>query len=157
MFLFEWNVAFLYGGAPVILTLGSEDFNVTLSVHLDGITHADTWMDDGTRYVDTNSYFFIVPDVGASFRVARHVKLHVELWSMLSTKGDWKEIGFNGRTWGIASGCRIFWDKFYLDVSAVALVMPDWTRTWGGDEHEAFYVEDMIPGVGPMISFGFKL
>jgi len=141
-------VAFMYGGAPVILTLGSEDYNVTLSLHLEGITEA----------ID-ESFFFIVPDVGVSFKVARHVKLHAELWSMISTKGGWKALGFNGRTWGMALGCRVFWDDFYFDVSAVSVVLPDWAETWGGhdEDDEAGYIKELAPGGGPMISFGFQI
>jgi hypothetical protein len=147
VFAFGTASGVMYGGAPVILTLGSEDHNVTLSLHLEGVS--------GTT---NDSLFFIVPDVGASFKIARHVKLHAELWSMLSTKGDWKTHGFNGRTWGVALGCRIFWDDFYIDISTVALVIPDWVETWGGNEDdEVGYIEELVPGGGPMISFGFRI
>jgi hypothetical protein len=146
--------AFLYGGAPVILTLGSEDYQVTLSLHLEGLTDASRWKEGGTWHDDIESYFFIVPDIGASFKVARYVKLHVELWSMLSTKGDWKKHGFNGRIWGIASGCRFFWEKFYIDLSAVVMVLPFFPEM-AHEEDGAEYIEELFAGAGPMISFGF--
>jgi hypothetical protein len=145
-------VYIMYGGAPLLMTFGSEAHFFNVSVHVDGITLAWRRSDySGTEWHYDNT-LFVVPDIGGSFRIADGVKLNVEVWALLSTSWRWKKQGFNGRTWGISSGARFFGKDFYFDVSAVFIIMSDIEF----DPEDYYYPEEVVPYFGPMFSFGFQ-
>ena len=81
--------------------------------------------------------------------MASHLKVHLELWTLISPV--W-EGTFNGRFWGVTPGIRFFTKNFVFDGSVVFLLFPFIEV----DEEEPTMVKPMPPFVGPMVTFSIQ-
>lgn len=141
------SLGFLYGGAPVILTAGTQDYYFNFSVHLLGMSIAFFGFDEDDEWDnnnDTETIFVILPNIGGSIRIVKKVKFNLSLWTVITTEDglrDW----VNGKIWGVMYGFRIFAGQFFGDIN---FVMPIFDGFWE--------IQKYIPLGYPMIAFGFN-
>ena len=128
-------VGLLYGMTPVV-SFGNEDFCFNVSVHVIGISeHYETWDDTGESWV-THGYLTVSPEIGASLRVAKRVKLNLEFmmpnivhyWGGGDTQEDFDRLDgintLNGKLWFIMAGVRIFGKKVFGEVGVAWAIYP---------------------------------
>jgi hypothetical protein len=143
------SVGLMYGGAPLILTAGTEDFYFNFSVHLHGMSffeHND-WISESSGETEISNLFVITPSVGASIRLARMLKFNLEVLGFFVPLYDrGRNETLSGKIWAVMYGFRIFKGRFYGDVSFLIPVFPGW---WD--------VQKYVPIGFPMASFGFTM
>jgi hypothetical protein len=143
------SVGLMYGGAPVILTVGTEDFFFNFSLHLHGMSffeHND-YISESSDETDISHLFVITPGIGASIRIARMLKFNLEVLGHFVPLHDrGRDETLSGKIWTVMYGFRIFKGRFYGDVSFVIPVFPGW---WD--------IQKYVPIGYPMAVFGFTL
>jgi hypothetical protein len=128
-------VGLLYGMTPVV-SFGNEDFCFNVSVHVIGISeHYETWDDTGGSWV-THGYLTVSPEIGASLRVSKRVKLNLEFmmpnivhyWGGGDRQDDFDQLDgintLNGKLWFIMAGVRIFGKKVFGEVGVAWAIYP---------------------------------
>jgi len=143
------SVGLMYGGAPVILTLGTEDFYFNFSVHLHGMSFfmRDDWTAESSGETEISNLFVITPGIGASIRLAGMLKFNLEVMGFFIPLYDrGRDETLSGKVWTVMYGFRIFKGRFYGDVCFVLPVYPGW---WD--------IQKYAPIGFPMAVFGFTL
>jgi len=148
----EGMVGFVYGGAPLVLTIGSEDRFLNISCHLQGVSgvfwHEDEIYDNGHyrthKDVSSETHFVIFPDVGGSVKVHKNVKLNLEVWTIATPSSDFE--GLSGRFWGVMYGARFFGRRIFVDLHFVYTIFPGWWQ-----------VQQYVPMGWPLVTVGFVL
>ena len=131
----------IYGGGP-ILSIGSPDLLLNLSVNVTGITVANR-EEYGAQQDETvhNTVWAVTPNLGFGWRLSRRVKLNAELFLPLTENNPVS----NGKLWVLLYGIRIFSRRIYGDVSFVIPFWPDMGE-----------VMKYLPIGFPLLSFGFQ-
>jgi hypothetical protein len=148
----------MYGLTPV-MSIGSEDYCFNISLHVMGFSW---WAPDDSSYIvgegGHNGFLTLVPGIGGSIRLTRHMKLNIELMAPQVARvwgdNEWNEDfrlldgvnTINGKLWFIMIGLRIFGKRFYGDVGMAWAVFPGW---W---EFQMF-----MPMGWPVFSFGVQI
>jgi hypothetical protein len=141
----EHYLGIMAGGAPLLLTFGSPDLSLTLSLHVEMISSLHWWLERGRyEYFDDDTQLVFLADVGGGIKVARNTKIIAEVWTLLSPTPGLSFL--NGFIWGIMPGVRYFRETFHLDVCAAVVVLPDLDKGTGR----------ITAYGGPLISFGFR-
>jgi hypothetical protein len=129
-------VGLLYGMTPVV-SFGSPDFCFNLSLHVLGISahYLDASGESSEDWV-ARGYFTISPEIGASLRVAKRVKLNLEFmmpnivhyWGGGGYQEDFDHLDgintLNGKLWFIMAGVRIFGEKVFGEFGVAWAIYP---------------------------------
>lgn len=106
-------MALAYGGGPV-MTIGTPDLFLNVHVPMYGLSAA---ADD-----DFETRFALFPSIGGSWRVARRLRINVEVHKPLSPDFD---SDANTSIWAVLYGVRIFGENIYGDISFVLPLSED--------------------------------
>ena len=150
MFMFDTDLLWLMYGLTPVMSIGSEDFCFNMSLHIMAFSW---WAEDGH-----NGFLTLVPGIGAGIRVARNLKLNIELrapqlaraWGENEWNQDFRMLDgvntINGKLWFIMIGLRVFGRKFYADFGMAWAIYPGWWE-----------IQMVMPMGWPVFSFGVQL
>jgi len=139
----------IYGGAPLIITIGSKNYYVNLSMHVinyKGYTDNCIFDPDGDvcdKYL--HNQLFVIPSIGASIRISKRLKFNLELIYLfkydITKPNDYTHMK---HTILPMCGVKIVGKRFYGEINIIINIAK-------GNEGWGFF----YPPVLPLFSFGF--
>ena len=145
---------FIYGGAPLILTIGTKDYHVNLSTHVvnyKGLTYECMTSSYLDPCGELPNQLFIIESAGISLKIWRTFKINIEFLYMFNyiSEPHWsRETGMRHEI-VLTAGFKIFGKRIYTDFNFIMPVATRSSERFGQDEWEFGFA------LYPFVSFGF--